>query len=93
MASPDIPKAAPVKALAAFRAAFTAHRLAAGLSTRQLSRMAGLSATAVQGWENGRTAPNIKSLYRVAFVLRVPLATLIGPLDKFLAKAAENTPP
>jgi transcriptional regulator with XRE-family HTH domain len=77
--------AVPAAALAAFRAGLKRHRETAGLSLRELASRAELSDAVVKSWEAGRSTPNVKSLYRVAHALRLPLSSLLADLEHALS--------
>jgi len=77
--------AVPAAALAAFRATLKRQRETANLSLRELASRADLSDAVVKSWEAGRATPNVKSLYRVAHALRLPLAALLTDLESALS--------
>ncbi|MCH8205882.1 MAG: helix-turn-helix transcriptional regulator [Chloroflexi bacterium] len=63
-----------------FLAAFASHlrtlRLQRGLSQEEVAHRAGLHVTYVSGIERGRRNPSVKSLYRIAQALGVPVKEL-----------------
>ena len=60
-----------------FLAAFSAHirsiRLQRGLSQEDVAERAGIHVTYLSGIERGRRNPSVKSLYRIAKALDIPV--------------------
>lgn len=62
-------------------------RLTQGLSRGELARLSGVSLSAVQFWETGRSRPQVDSLARVTETLGVAMSDLVQvePGERFLA--------
>ena len=59
-------------------ASIQAHRLAAGLSARELAEKAGCASWTIYAWEGDRRVPHLLELWAVADVLCLSIDELIG---------------
>lgn len=58
--------------------AFKTARLEAGLSTQDLAKFVGVSASAVNAWERGKTGPNARRIPKIAKALKKSPTAIIS---------------
>ncbi len=62
----------------AFKENLKALRLHSALMQKEIAQMLNISVRTFQGWESGRTEPNIEKLIKIADIFEISLDDLVG---------------